>query len=303
MLKKLLYAVLSIKFYFFQKLPSCYRTGWGVFTGKRMAWDQRILLVVSNEVLFFFVLLGAFSLSLLSVYVTRSCSFSWKDYDILENHMNPKTTLYAILLGFVIVTSWQAFRNTEHNTIKEANTIASLYRASQAFPPEVQLKIAKALVAYVNTITDAEWKTLRVGERSSQTDAAQGALWDFYGHYTPTSPREEAFLEFSLRILEESARLRALRLLASHQHLSPFIWTLLLLGGAVIIGSIWFYGLSTPCHPLFRALLLSLFTALVGLMLLLVFALEYPFSGGMMVSNDAFYLLTKSLFHSSGVSS
>ncbi|MGY1704454.1 hypothetical protein ACI79C_07760 [Geodermatophilus sp. SYSU D00697] len=44
--------------------------------------------------------------------------------------------IYAVLLGFVVIVTWEAFNEAESIVGQEASTLRSMYRESAAFPPE-----------------------------------------------------------------------------------------------------------------------------------------------------------------------
>lgn len=46
--------------------------------------------------------------------------------------------IYAVLLGFVIIVTWENFTSAESIVGQEASTLRSIYRESAALPPEVR---------------------------------------------------------------------------------------------------------------------------------------------------------------------
>lgn len=78
---------------------------------------------------------------------------------------------------------------------------------------------------------------------------------------------------------------RTLRILSSSSGLSPILWLMLAAGGAVMIGSSYLFATrSLVSHAIYCGLL----AGLVAASLLVILALDHPFTGDGRVSSESF---------------
>jgi hypothetical protein len=73
------------------------------------------------------------------------------------------TTLFGVLLVFVIVAEFSHFKETQANADQEAGALAQIVRDSGAFPPGPQQAIRAGVAAYGNAVVHDEWPRLHDG--------------------------------------------------------------------------------------------------------------------------------------------
>ncbi len=193
--------------------------------------------------------------------------------------------IYAVLLAFMVVVSWQNFDRADRNVAKEAISIEDLYRDSTGFPPVFKEEVRIALRNYASAIVNDEWKTLASGNRSEKAQAASEKIWDLYTSFQPENDNQKIFFEKSVEKLNEAADLRRERILAAGPGIPSILWTVLICGGLITILFTIFFGTENFIAQLIMSSMLS---TLVALSLFTIMSLDFPFTGSVSISQDTF---------------
>ena len=189
--------------------------------------------------------------------------------------------IYAVLLAFMVIVSWQNFDRADRNAAKEAICIEDLYRDSTGFPSVFKEEVRLALRDYASAIVNDEWKTLARGKRSAKAQAASDKIWDLYTSFQPETENQKVFFEKSVEKLNEAAELRRERILAAGPGIPSILWTVLICGGLITI----FFGTENFIAQLIMSSMLS---TLVALSLFTIMTLDFPFTGSVTISPEIF---------------
>ena len=192
---------------------------------------------------------------------------------------------YTVLLAFVVVIAWQSFDKSNLNVEKEANCLVDLYRDSVSFPETFKDQIRSLIKEYADTVIGEEWKMLAKGEESPRAHELLKNIWISYSSYEPKTENEKIFLAESVRKLNEAGELRRLRLMDSRTGIHPILWFVLIVGGITTIMFTFFFGSENLMAQILMAAMLALVIALI---LFTVLLLDFPFTGGLNISSDAF---------------
>ncbi len=192
---------------------------------------------------------------------------------------------YTVLLAFVVVIAWQSFDKSNLDVEREANCLVDLYRDSSAFPEAVKGRIRPLIKEYADVIAGEEWKMLARGEQSPRVHALAKNIWLSYSSYEPKTENEKIFLAESVKKLNEAGELRMLRLMDSRTGIHPILWSVLIVGGLTTIIFTFFFGTENFIAQILMAAMLALVIALILFTILL---LDFPFTGGLNISSDAF---------------
>jgi len=190
--------------------------------------------------------------------------------------------IYAVLLAFMVIVSWQNFDRADRNAAKEAICIEDLYRDSTGFPSVFKEEVRLALRDYASAIVNDEWKTLAKGKRSAEAQSASDKIWDLYTSFQPENDNQTVFFEKSVEKLNEAAELRRERILAAGPGIPSIFWTVLICGGLITILFTIFFGTENFVAQLIMSSMLS---SLVALSLFTIMTLDFPFTGGSISQN------------------
>jgi uncharacterized protein DUF4239 len=207
------------------------------------------------------------------------------DAEVASQMLGVVAALFGLLLAFIIVIAYQNFVSADDNVSSEADDLATIVRDSGAFPQPERDRVRRAVGAYVRVVVDEEWPRMRTGDDSAQAWAAVDEMYAALQSVEPKSPRAVAFYEDSVRQLNEALAARRDRLDTAGGGLPGLIASLLIVGSIVILvytvligsSSFWFHAIGAVAIAL-----------IVGLSLVVLLDLSYPFSGDLAIDSGPF---------------
>lgn len=194
--------------------------------------------------------------------------------------------MYAVLLGFAVISVWEEYRDAESNTTHEADAVGNIYRVATGLPEPARQEIQQAALAYTSAVIEDEWPSLVQGSRASADAAASlDQLWTSFHNAEIASGRDAALYAEGLDQLDQLAGLRRDRLVQAEGGLLGVMWGVLI-GGALLT-------VLFPCafgveNGLLHALIIATLAATLGLLLFLTYELNHPFRGDVHVQPDGF---------------
>ncbi len=194
-------------------------------------------------------------------------------------------TLYAVLLGLVVIDAMNRFQQAQITCQQEANALADIYLLAGRMPQDHEIEIKKICMDYVNNVTNQEWPLMDDGKFSPECRSGALKLMKTLNHYEPKSSSEAGMYQ---NALSEACMLwdnRRARVNSAQYGTPPEEWVVLLVGGIVTIIFTYFFGLDNLRLQMVMTGMISL---LIGLNLLLVLWFGYPFSGDRKVHPTAF---------------
>ena len=200
--------------------------------------------------------------------------------------------IYAVILAFIVVVTWEDYDKAHKLTINEANALASLAQDSRAFPPEVSDRIKEDLTAYINAIIQEEWRIMVRGKESVQAEQSQERLWTTYTSYNPTSEAQKIFLAVSVNKWNDAAELRRQRIHTAAYGLHPILYSILIIGSIITIAFTMLFGTENFTEQL---IMTSCLAAMIALTLFTVIILDYPFSGSYGINPKTFQFVLPKL--------
>lgn len=192
---------------------------------------------------------------------------------------------YAVLLGLMVVAVWQGWETAESTATEEANEVAAIFWMAHGLPEPEGRRIQELARSYATEVVDEEWSMMARGESSPRAWALLDEMRLTVSALEPTTESQKRLYDQELQRLHELADARQERLLQADAGLPAILWAVLLIGGVIVVGFTYLFGLqSTSVHTLMVAAL----ALTVALVLFTVGALDYPFRGDVRVRPDAF---------------
>jgi hypothetical protein len=200
--------------------------------------------------------------------------------------------IYGVFLAFTVVIAWSQFMAARHSATHEVTYLSELWRDSQIFPPPIREKIDTQLMAYTKAVIDDEWRVMaELGQPSAVAENAYENLWRCYYELKPRNLQEQVFLQAALRELNGLGRQRRQRLMASRSSLPRPMWIFLICGAALTIFLTYLF---ETRNQRLQGVVIGLLAGLIGFGLILVFSLQYPFTGDVSIKPQAFQELLTS---------
>jgi hypothetical protein len=194
--------------------------------------------------------------------------------------------IYAVLLGFVVIVTWESFNSAESIVGQEASTLRSIHRESAAFPQETREQIQGLVRQYATEVVNEEWPAMadaepgdpRVGDVLDELTAAIASV-------PVSTPAQEEFVGAEAQRLSELVALRSERLDYADRGIPEVLWVALVVGGVVTVGFALLFGLR---RAVLHSLMVGSLAALVGVLFFVTLVINYPFAGDVAVEPEPF---------------
>ncbi len=192
--------------------------------------------------------------------------------------------LYAVLLAFAVVVVWERFSDSEGEVATEAGAAATLYRLADGLGAPHGTALRHGLSGYIDTAISEDWPAMERGDGSPKATAALTALYAQVMTIPATDARDGAVLYEILYQLDQLTQARRARIDAASGFVPWVIWIVLFVGGVLTVGFTHFFGNRNLGA---QALMTGILTVLIGSGLLVIVAIDHPFSGSVQVPPDA----------------
>lgn len=200
--------------------------------------------------------------------------------------------LYAVALGLMVVGVQSSYENVESVVVQEANIVSNLYRNLEAMPEPARVELKGLTSRYLDAVITKEWPAVAKDERSELTWRLADSLVRAVITYEPTTEHAKAVYPEVLRLTNRMLDQRRERLFLGTSGVGTVTWMVVLFGALITIGVAWFFYALTPRT---HYLLVGTMSAMFGLMIFLIVALDHPLWGTMSVQPDALVTVQKNL--------
>jgi hypothetical protein len=189
--------------------------------------------------------------------------------------------IYAVLLAFVVIVSWENFSQAESTVGQEASALRSIYRESQAFPPDVRARIHADVLEYASAAIEEEWPAMAAGQPGSpKVNEVLDEMSQSLAQLPATTPVQQEYIGAEADRFNQLVGFRSQRLDYVESGVPGVLWIALSVGAIVTIGFAMIFGLrSTALHLIMTGSL----SAVIGVLLFVSIAIDHPFSGGVSV--------------------
>lgn len=197
--------------------------------------------------------------------------------------------IYAVVLAFVAVGTYEAMDKSTAIASEEANSLSTLAFISAGLPTELGEHVRSDINAYIDIVTKKEWPKQQAYEMD---DANFTEGWvqlrrisleiATYDPTTQGAATVKLEMEHSVSDLFSSRRAR---LLAANEHLPDAVWQMLIVGLLFILFYVYLFG---PHSYRIHMAVTGLTMVSIGLVFSLIIALDYPFRGDLSVDDDAY---------------
>ncbi len=223
-------------------------------------------------------------------FISSHLVFSRDINDAVNYFGGAMATLYSVTLGLIAVASWQNYSSVESLVSKEASTIGVLYRDVGGYPEPLCGELRRTLRDYTVLVIEKTWPAQQHGVL---LDDATFMLTDFHEKmlaYEPPSLGRMVMHAEAMRKFNELIDLRRQRVDRVDDGLPPVLWAVLAVGAMLTVGVTYFFGIK---DTRFHALLLSMLTVFIALMVYLIAILDHPFRGIVSVTPDSYKLIVQ----------
>lgn len=205
--------------------------------------------------------------------------------DLIGWQLSVLGTTYAVILGFMLYTSWTNFGAAELNADLEASALRNVYRLAEGLPAVQRAQIETLAQSYADAVINQDWPTLARGRLPEESHEINELMWRTLMSVKAASTSEITAEDHALSELSVLTSHRRTRLLQSVSKLPTIFWGVLLIGGILTMISVSMFGSANPRLHMLQVFSLTL---LVTLVMLAIADVNRPFQGWVHVSNFAF---------------
>ncbi len=231
---------------------------------------------------------GGVILSLLLVILVRS-RFNpeqlTRAHDATGNLLAVVGTLYAVMLGLIVVDAMVRFEKAIDVVQAESTCLADIYVLAQRLPETQRTRVHDACRAYAVAVVEKEWPLMAQGLVSIDARKAGLRILRSLDDFEPTTEAEKAIFPLILQAMQATWDNRRERVGTAEYGIPAVEWVALLLGAVVTVV---FAGLFHVENFRLQMLITAMAALVIGLNLYLVSLFGYPFAGDLSVSNRPF---------------
>lgn len=235
------------------------------------------------------VVLAGVAIAVALVLVLQRCF----DRDVLRatngatgNLLAVVGTLYAVMLGLVVVDAMVRFERAIDVVQAESTSLADIHLMAERLPAEVRTRVQTACRDYAVKVVEREWRAMADrGEPDIEARRAGLRILRSLDGFEPVSEAEKALYPMIIGEMHEAWDRRRERISTAHDGIPAVEWVALLLGALVTVT---LGGLFPFEHVRFHVMLTALAALVMVLNLYLVSLFGYPFAGDLRVSDLPF---------------
>ncbi len=183
-------------------------------------------------------------------------------------------TLYAVVLGFLTVATWQHFAEARELVALESAAAADAWHMAVGLPIGTRTRVRRDLLDYATLMVTREWPLMRKGAFDTRNDVIIMDAISATGTLRPTNMGQSNAQGATLAQLGILHDVRQRRLAENASGVQAFEWLVLLVGASCLICFCWLFGLA---NRTVHMLMTSCVAIIVTSVLVLLFELQYPF--------------------------
>ena len=191
------------------------------------------------------------------------------------------STIYTVLLAFVVVIVWQQFTDADSQVVTEATRLSNILRDSQVMEPDDRASMQRAIGDYIRLTSTREWASMSDGRGADpEASAAYQRIWDVAYSFQPQGFVQESFYQEMLVRMNELGAARRTRLLSAQASVPQLLWLLLIVGAGVVTVLSYYLPHGPEKGSKFA---LASTSSVIALTLFLIFVMDHPYTGNLSV--------------------
>jgi hypothetical protein len=201
--------------------------------------------------------------------------------------MQSSVLLYGLIAALTAVGAWTRYLDVSRIVSAEATAITILWRDLGGYPEPLRSSARDVLRGYTDQVIHGAWPQLKQGKIPREGVEWMDRLQSLIDPFEPATDGQRIVHAETLRAFSALIEERRQRLDAAQGGLPGVLW-FVLLGGACagLTMGMFFY----VENGRFQACMLLGFAASLSMVLLVIFALDTPFTGEMSIGSEAYQL-------------
>ena len=212
--------------------------------------------------------------------------------EIVGFYLGAVCLFYGVTLGLLAVGTWEAYSDVDTKVGEEASELAALYRDVSNYPDPKRTELQADLREYAHQVIDVAWPQQRRGIVPQNSADIVMVFQTHLAGFDPVTEGQKILHAEAYRGFDRIVELRRIRLRSVVAGLPGPLWSVVLVGAFLNIAMTWFFDMKSRSMHLWMTIM---FSALLGLLIFLLAAMDNPFRGGISVGPEAFELVYEQL--------
>jgi hypothetical protein len=208
--------------------------------------------------------------------------------ELVGYYLGAVCVFYGITLGLLAVAAWQTYSDVETRVGEEAAAVGALYRDVSSLPEPNRALLQSDLRRYTRQVIDMAWPQQRQGIVPQEEGVTLSTFQTHLVGFEPVTEGQKAIYAEAYRGFDQVAELRGRRLQSVDAGLGAPLWIVVWAGAFLNIAVTWFFDMRSQAMHIWMTVFLS---ALLGLLIYMLGALDKPFRGEISVSPEPFEIM------------
>jgi hypothetical protein len=196
--------------------------------------------------------------------------------------------IYAVLIALVVIAVWEDFAAARDTVEREASELDDVFRLAHSLPEPEGRQLQELARSYARVVVDEEWALMAQARTSPRAWELLDEMTLHFENVEVRTKAEQVRYAEALARMDELADARNARLVEAGEGIPTVVWGVLAVGGILVVGFAYLFGLE---NTLVHMLMVGALALLISSVLFTIGVLEYPFSGDVRVSPEAFELV------------
>ena len=232
----------------------------------------------------FFIVISFIGIAVLHPPIRRMVHAKRQANDIVIFVAANYGLVYAVLLGLLIVATFQNTKDLQDHIAMEASSLSTIYNTADTYPEPLHSELRAQLRDYIHYVLDKDWPAHRNARVLLGGDHRLQLIQKELFSFEPTDKSQDVLHGEMMRYFNAMNVSRQQRLSAVFSSIPDALWYVLIIGALVTIIFMWMLHMD-----LVPQLLLSGITAFfLGIMIFLIYAMDHPLQGAVSVSPEPF---------------
>ena len=211
-------------------------------------------------------------------------------HEVGSVYMSAVGTLYAVLLGLVVVDASSRFNQARDSTLNEANYLMEVFALAERAPEPQRQSIKEGLRTYVDFVLTEGWDSMNKGEKNPTELNLFRNIMNEVRSVEPVTENQKTVYSALLDAFIKASESRRSRLNFDQYNIPTVEWFSLIMGGIITIAFTMFFAIE---HKLAQALMTGMVTFILSLNLFIAYLYNTPYTGDLSVKKDPFLSLQK----------
>ncbi|NEA30472.1 DUF4239 domain-containing protein [Streptomyces sp. SID13031] len=201
----------------------------------------------------------------------------------------------VVIAAFVLISLFDAMDKAQDTAYEEANALVAVQWAGESLAEPDRSEVAKLTRSYATVVSEQEWPDMQAGlPISAEGWTLLSNLQTAVERAKTTTERQESSRVAAASQVWNVYQARQVRLNSAGSGVSSVVWFAIMVGSLMSVALMFMFG-GPGVYS--YAIIVSMLSGAIGLLLFAIYQLQNPFSGGASVGPDAFVSALARLSH------